>query len=118
MGDRLSLMYLSDEGHFDRNDYASPHMTIGPLLRERTVEDWERALFSADQAEVLSALIWLSGYHWKGEPAPYDEDKADSAEASTLLARASVRKRLAELSESKDYWVQTAAETTLENYPK
>ena len=92
VGNRISLAYLEEDGQFERNNYQDSNMTIGPSIRGRSADDWEKALRSTDTAEVMSALIWLGGLHWSGQPAPYDEDKSESEEVSSLrLAMVCVR---------------------------
>ena len=106
---QIVLVYLETDGLFEQNNYQNRHVTIGPQL-QRSVEDWEKALHSDDEAEVLTALLWLGGYHWDGLPAPYDEDKGESEKVSILSSREPIRKRLFELSQSKNFWIQAAAQ--------
>ena len=118
--DRLTLVYLEADGQFDRNSYSTSHSTIGPQLI-RSPDEWEKALNSSDKAEVLSALMWLSGYHRNGETVGSDEDKAEMEKTLTLRSRASVQRKLKELSQLdeqanfKKYWIRTAATAALKN---
>jgi hypothetical protein len=114
VGSSLILSYLETDGKFDRNDYQNTNLTIGPLLSQRTVNDWETALNSKDTAEVTSALIWLGGSHWNGQAPPYDEDKREAEKVSTLLSRDSVKKRLTDLANSEVRWVQITAKRVLD----
>lgn len=114
VGNSLILAYLETDGKFDRNDYQNTNLTIGPLLMQRTVDDWETALNSKDTAEVTSALIWLGGLHWDGQAPPYDEDKPEAEKVSKLLSRDSVKKRLSALANSEDMWVQVTAKHVLD----
>jgi len=113
VGNSLILAYSEINGKFERNNYQNANMTVGPLLSQRTVDDWESALNSRDNAEVTSALIWI-GSHWKGEAAPYDKDKPEAEKVSTLLARESVKKRLNDLANSEVPWVQITAKSVLD----
>ncbi len=80
------------------NNYINSHMTIGPPVN-RSSDEWGNALRSRDDAEVLSALVWLNGYHQKREPSLPD----------------SVRKRLQELTQSENVWLKITAQSLLEN---
>lgn len=113
VGNSIILAYLETNGKLDRNDYLNTNLTVGPLLPQRTADDWEAALNSADVAEVTSALIWLGGLHWNGQAPPYDEDKLEAQKVSTLLARHSVQKRLNDLIKSNNPWVYATAKRVL-----
>jgi len=109
-GNQISLIYLEQDGLLvDTNDYQNPHMTVGPRV-QRSVDEWEKALHSADDVEVLTALLWLGGHHWEGQPAPYDEDKSEAEKVSVSLSSEQVRKRLFELSQSKNFWIKAAVQ--------
>ncbi|HKV32763.1 MAG TPA: hypothetical protein VJP89_00430 [Pyrinomonadaceae bacterium] len=112
VGDRLMLVYLEQAGRFELNKYSYQNLTIGPQL-SRSAGDWEKALSSAHEAEVLSALLWLGGDHWNGQPWPYNEDEADAKKVSLLRSRDAVRKRLLTLSESDNPWIVAAAGSAL-----
>jgi hypothetical protein len=114
VGSSVQLAYLETNGEFDRNDYQNSNLTIGPLLSQRTAEDWETALNSNDTAEVTSALIWLGGLHWNGQAPPYDEDRLEAEKVSRLFARAGVKKRLNDLVKSQDPWVSIPAKRVLD----
>jgi len=114
VGNRITLIALERDGKWLRNDYQNSNLTVGPRI-DRSAGEWEKALDSADEAEVLSALIWLGGQHWNGQAAPYDDDKGDTEKVTALRSRDSVRQRLKQLSESQDYWLRTAAASVLEN---
>jgi hypothetical protein len=114
VGNSIVLAYLEEEGKFQRNDYSSTNLTVGPVLSQRTADEWEAALNSTDTPEVTAALMWLGGIHWDGQPAPYDEDKPEAEKVSQLLARASIRKRLNELSKSSDWWIVLATKHVLD----
>jgi hypothetical protein len=110
----LTLVYLELDGSFYPNNYQSPHMTVGPIS-PRSVDEWEKALTSGDNAEMLSALVWFGGRHWEDEPPPYDQDKLESEKLLLLRSREVVRNRIEELSKSENLWIKTAAQSVLEN---
>lgn len=113
IGNQITLVYLTLNGQFDSNNYNSRHMTIGPLI-QRSTDDWENALHSGDEAEVLSALLWFGGIHWSGEPPPYDDDKEESEKVSSLISRERVQRRLVQLSQSENLWIRRAAESIVD----
>jgi len=114
VGNSMILAYMETNGKFDRNDYLDTNLTVGPVLSQRTADDWEAALNSNDMAQVTSALIWLGGAHWNGQAPPYDEDKPEAQKVSTLLARESVKKRINDLTKSETAWVNIAAKSVLD----
>lgn len=114
VGNRLMLVYLEQDGRFEVNGYSHRNQTIGPLV-SRSADDWEKALGSVHEAEVLSALLWLGGHHWNGQPPPYNQDEAEAEKVSSLRSRDAVRERLIALSESDNWWLQSAAKSALES---
>ncbi|HEX7773855.1 MAG TPA: hypothetical protein VF435_15645 [Pyrinomonadaceae bacterium] len=91
---QMALVYLELDGLPDTNRYA----TIGPEI-QRSVDEWEKALHSDNDAEVLVALLWLGRHDSNEEPA-----------ISIVSSREQVRKRLFELSQSENLWVKAAAQ--------
>ena len=114
VGDSIVLAYLEDKGKFQRNNYSSSNLTVGPVLSLRTADDWEAELNSTHPLQVTAALMWLGGIHWDGKAAPYEEDKPEAEKVSQLLARDSIKKRLNELSKSNDPWVFQATKHVLD----
>jgi len=114
VGNELRLVYLGDGFQVHRNDYQEPMLTIGPRLT-LSADEWEADLQSHDDARVLSALTWLRGQHWNGEEPPYDKDRTDAEKVTDLLGRESVRRRLADLTNSTNYLVKATAEAILKN---
>jgi hypothetical protein len=114
VGNELRLIYLGDGLKIDNNNYHTPWMTIGPRLN-LSADEWERELQSTDNARVLSALIWLGGYHWDGQAPPYDEDRPDAEKVTNLRGRESVRRRLADLTKSPNYYIRVVAEATVKD---
>jgi hypothetical protein len=115
VGNSIVLAYMEVNGKFDRNDYLNTNLTVGPVLSQRTPDDWEAALNSNDIAQVTSALIWLGGAHWNGQAPPYDEDKPEAQKVSALLVRDSVKKRINDLTKSDVPWVNIAAKSVLDS---
>jgi hypothetical protein len=109
LGNQIVLVYLEMDGMHHSNNYNHSNLTVGPQLK-RSVDEWEKALHSANDAEVLTALLWLGGHHWDGQPAPYDEDKGEAEKVSILSSREQVRKRLFELSQSKNFWIKATTQ--------
>ena len=126
IGDRLELIYGTEVIHGewlywpDRNDYGLSNFTVGPRIN-RSGDEWEKALNSAANVEVLSALMWLAGRHWDGKTqmGPYAEDKAEAEKFSVVSTRDSVQRRVKELSEVNEqadltkFWIKAAAGTVL-----
>lgn len=98
VGDDLSLIYLEQNGKLDKNNYDDSYMTIGPE-DERLADEAEKDLDSSNEAEVLSALVWLNGYHSE----------------LPLKSRAGLQKRLKELRQSENIWISSAAQSVLES---
>jgi hypothetical protein len=96
-GDRIVLVYLEQDNRVDHNSYPSSHFTIGPQ-NERSIREWEDALDSTEDVEVLSALVWFNG----------------NLEFRT---RDRVSERLEELKNSENYFIKRAAESVLESTP-
>ena len=92
-GNGLMLVYLEQDGRMEHNNYQNMGMAVGPEIWHSFAE-WEKALNSSDEAEILSALVWLDD----------DRRKSDG-----------VRKRLEELSQSENDWIRIAAQTGLEH---
>lgn len=113
IGNRMELVNLQETTRWGKNSYLSSLQSIGPQVN-RSADEWEHALSSPQPAEVLSALMWFGGHHWNGEPAPYDDNKADGEKYSALRARSSVQAKLNELSQSENYWISAAAKSALD----
>ena len=91
-GNQIVMIYYLSGFSFRPISYGK----IGPMI-ERSADEWQQALESSDTVEVLSALMWFSGSH------------------SDIDAQASVQKRLAELSESDNFWIKSAARSITTN---
>lgn len=112
VGNELRLVHLYSLFRVHSNDYTDPRLTIGPRVN-LSADDWEKELQSTDDARVMSALTWLGGFHWNGQEPPYDEDRPDGEKVTNLRARESVRRRLADLANSTNYFIRLTAEAIL-----
>lgn len=113
-GNQIVLIYNRTNYAFDPISYGSSDVEIGPMI-ERSADEWQEALESSDNVEILSALMWLSGSHSDIDPAK--EDNSEGRKFLTVRARASVQKRLAQLSESDNFWIRSAASSITANHP-
>lgn len=96
LNDRVVLIRLEDSrGHAIRNISAPNNGLIGPEPPDRTQDEWEKALMSDDQVELLQALMWV-------EELP-----------TNLRSRDSVKRRLNELRGNQNSWIREAAELAL-----
>ena len=103
----IRLVYIDLNGRFDptlSGDGIAPNI-------QRPVDEWERALFSEDYVEVMSALLWINANHWTGQPMHYDEKEGERVEK--LLKRKDIRRRLRQLKQSNNPWMKTAARSIL-----
>src|SRR5215813_8117508 len=115
VGHRISPIYFARVNPSHWNMYEYEHPRIGPSFLERSGKDWERALNSANTVEVMAALVWLGRTDPGGPGQDSDDAKAETAKAQQLRSSESVRKRLLELSQSEDWWVQAEAKAALKN---
>ena len=80
------------------------------------MEEWEAALHSTDEVELLLALMWIGGIHddsaTPGDPGPRPYwGESDYVEQVRQLRRSEiVQKRLSWLMKSNNQWVREAAE--------
>ena len=101
--DRIRLVFV--EGYINPN-WRSPIADVSPLLI-RSVDDWETALLSSDDVEVMSALMWLNQDLFVGNGMSYHGEESDKV--AILLARDGARRRVRELSQCPNQWKKTAA---------
>jgi hypothetical protein len=105
--DALALIRLEDSGgKLVPGWYRSPYAAIGPPVPERTPEEWEAALRSADRIEVLRTLIWLERRK--------SNTQAAAAQLLEACARPGVRAAVEALTCSEDSWVREGAQQALE----
>jgi hypothetical protein len=103
------IRVVSDQGTFCRIWYGQEGCTwygargasAAPQVPDRTPEQWEDSLRSTKPAEILWALVWLSGQH-------ADDDPFRGCWLDTL-ARPGVQRRLSELRLHAHPWVAEAA---------
>jgi hypothetical protein len=116
-GGRLALVRLErSDGRLTPNIYYAPNITMGPSAPYRSAEDWEQAILSDNEAEILRTLVWLGGYH-----APPDaktvqfllHENLDQARlAYEVQLRTAVSRRIQDLCKSPNDWIREAAEAT------
>jgi hypothetical protein len=114
--DHLALIRLEGNGKPARNRFVATNWTKGPLMPERTPEEWEQALLSNNPGEILSTLMWIGGKHWDlkinyDRPSPIVKQNAELV--TKVRAREGVQQRLQELSQSENKWIREAAELAL-----
>jgi len=114
VGKRIAPIYFArvNPKHWDMYEYEDPG--IGPSFPELSVADWERALNSSNTVEVMAALVWLGRTNRDG-PWQNPDAKAEAAKVQQLRSSGSVHKRLLELSQSEDWWVQAEAKAASKN---
>jgi hypothetical protein len=108
-----------------RNSYGCRYPAVGPPVPRRDVEAWAAALASADEVEVLRALMWLGGQHREveqadgrgasgedGGPDKCPEAADDAKLYAQAEARGDIRRRLEHLAASPSQWIRQAAELT------
>ncbi|MBA4191110.1 MAG: hypothetical protein C0467_24255 [Planctomycetaceae bacterium] len=120
-GNRLALLWLEDStGTLVPNTYFATNLTIGPLPPNRTAAEWEQALASTQPMLVLEALTWLGGYHLRDVNEGLGGAASEDLETAKLVAefrqRPSVRKRIAELVQSKEQRTQRAAKLAIASF--
>lgn len=112
VGDELRPVYRGEGFRVDRFNYSQPSRITEPRM-DLSVDEWEKELQSTDDMRVLAALAWLGGYHWDGQDPGCEEDRSDAGKVTNLMARESVRRRLADLSNSSNYFIKGTAETVV-----
>ncbi len=75
-GDQIVMVYNVTDYGFDPINYWAANVEIGPTI-ERSADEWEEALESSDNVEILSALMWLSGPHSNIDPAAPQQDYSE-----------------------------------------
>jgi hypothetical protein len=112
-GSSLRLVRLEDsKGAAVQNEYVFPNYEIGIVPSAKSVQDWIGLLQSKDKADVLSALVFLGGQHLAGKermmlPEPHESRYA--ALFQQLLADASIRDLITQLTKSDNEWIRDAA---------
>jgi hypothetical protein len=106
----------NSDGNITRNRYTTDNHVIGPTVKERSVEEWEAALLSTDEVEMLLALMWIGGIHddpaKRGDhgPMPYWGESKYLEQINQLRKLELVQERLGSLMKSSNQWIREAAE--------
>jgi hypothetical protein len=102
MGDNIVLIRLEDHDGFiirKRYDYGQ----FAPLdLPKRSEKEWEIALLSNNEVEILQTLVWMGGIH-------YYENIEDIQLLENLRKRNKVQQCLNKLKKSGNKWIREAA---------
>ena len=113
VGDKMRLIRLEDSnGALRSNIYTSPNHTIGITEVGRSAADWEKALITKDEAEILATLTWLGGSHLnvdEGVPGSWHEDVSEARLVEEVRARPAVKKAVNTMKDSPNAWVREAA---------
>jgi len=115
VGGKLLLVRLEDDdGRMIPNSYIAPNQTIGPQVPRRAAAEWENALRSTSEGEILAALTWIGGEHAHPSSKPvqylHHEDLAMARLVEKVYERPGVRQRIVELSQSSNSWIREAAD--------
>jgi hypothetical protein len=122
--DNAVLVRLENsDGIITRNRYTSDNHTIGPTPEKRSVEEWQAALHSTNEVEMLAALMWLGGIHDDSatpvdyRPRPYWGKSEAVEQVHQLRGLELVQKRLSWLMKSNNKWIREAAELAANSNP-
>jgi hypothetical protein len=111
--DRLRFVRMeSRNGDIFQNEYVFPNFEIGIVPDATTGGQWVSLLESSDQADVLSALLFLGGRHITEPQRHFDSEPQESKYAGLfqqLLSNPRIRELIGRLSNSDDAWVRQAA---------
>jgi hypothetical protein len=111
--DRLRFVRLeNDKGALVQNEYVFPNYEIGISPDAKTVEEWVALLQSEDKADVLSALIFLSGKHIdepEEQPLPGPHKSKYFGLYKKLTSSARIHDLVEHLAKSENNWVREAA---------
>ena len=118
VGDKMRLIRLEDStGRLRHNIYGSPNHTIGFTEVGRSAEDWQRALITKDETEVLATLTWLGGSHLnieRGVPEYTHEDLSEARLVEEVRARPAVKKAVNAMKDHPHKWIREAARLAAE----
>lgn len=114
---KLTFVRLENSGgSLVSNNYVLPNYEIGVVPDAKSVSEWIRLLQSEDKADILSALVFLSGSHtarpgiWSAGPmeSKYVEKYRE------LIHDPNVLRIVERLSNRGDDWIKNAATLALE----
>jgi hypothetical protein len=122
--DEVVLIRLEDvNGTVIPNRYTGSTDTIGPTVVKRSLDEWEAALCSDNEVEILLALIWIGGIHddsaSSGQfgPKPYRANSRYVEQVRRLRRRKRVQERLSRLRASDNQWVREGAQLAANSNP-
>ena len=81
------------------------------------MEDWQRALITKDETELLATLTWLSGWHLEQDgsaPQSWHEDLAEARLVEEVRALPAVKKAVNAMKHHPHKWIREAAKLTAE----
>jgi hypothetical protein len=112
-GDRLQFVRMeNDKGEAVQNEYVFPNYEIGFVPAGNTEDEWVGMLESADKADLLSALVFLSGRHLAESQRHFSSEPAESKYAwlfQQLVGSPRIHELVAGLSRSDNEWIRQAA---------
>lgn len=112
-GDRLRLVRMEDDkGNAVQNDYVLPNYEIGVVPAAKSEEQWAGMLESMDKGDVLSALVFLGGWHIdETRPAlpSWPKESKYAGLFQQLLDSPRIREAIARLAHSENEWIRQAA---------
>ena len=111
--DKMRLIRLEDsKGKLRVNTYSSPNHTIGFTEVGWSLIDWQQALITKDEAEVLATLTWLGGLHLNVDepiPAHLHENLSDAHLVKHVRELPAVRRAVNAMKDSPNAWIREAA---------
>lgn len=115
---RVVLVRIEDEdGRIESGNFNSRLPWTGPVPPTRSTDAWIASLASANPADVLETLTWLTGRHLpsnKPRSAGVDEESVeDSRLFESVRDDPRTRQRLAEVASSSNAWIREAVALAL-----
>jgi hypothetical protein len=118
LNDKPVLVRLEHDNAFLANDYTHPNITLGSEQERRTESELIRALSSKREAEILQALVWMSGAHDESpqqRPANLYLEELDQALLHQSICRSATTKTTVQaLAKHRHPWVAEAAKHVLQ----
>lgn len=109
---------MTTDGDLFSNSYHGGFPSSGgPDMSSRSVRAWKEDLNSPDPARQLSAMMWLSAYHFNSKDWRKEGFARESVESTqcfeTLRADPAVKARLRQLEKGQNKWAREQAAFTL-----